>query len=164
MFTMRYIKPAVIDRRYKGLLFTEDFSRRDHCIAVDRNGIFDMSGVSTGQCDHHGCVSRLRKTQYKLIPFLQPINGQSQPAELILTIWIGTGKIVDQVWLKFAAGGCQSQIQPVQILFVIRAIRKVHVDGRWWLNHRVIVRLMQRYRKDLWVSCAAVSQLRSGAA
>src|SRR5207248_10448336 len=83
------------------LLFTEDFSRRDHCIAVDRNGIFDMSGVSTGQCDHHGCVSRLRKTQYKLIPFLQPINGQSQPAELILTIWIGTGKIVDQVWLKF---------------------------------------------------------------
>ena len=74
----------------------EHFFRRDHGVAVNRDGIFDISRVAAGECDHHGDAASLGDAEDEFIPLLQSLDGQRQAAELVFAIGIGSGDVADK--------------------------------------------------------------------
>src|SRR4051794_13369158 len=78
----------------------KNFFSRNHSIAVDRHRVFHVAGVAAGVGDHHGNCSRLSYAKHQLVPLLQSLNGQRQPAQLVLFIRVSARDVAQQLRLE----------------------------------------------------------------
>src|SRR5439155_17543523 len=93
--------------------------------------------------------SCLGRAKDQLIPALQSLDRQSQAAELVFAIGVGTGDVADQVWRELAQAGAERVVEPAEVVVIGDAVGQVHVNRGRWLPCRVVVLLMKRDGEDL---------------
>src|SRR5271165_1868949 len=106
----------------------EYFLRRHHSIAVNRDRIFHILRIASGECDHHRKVACPRHAEHQFVAPFQPLDRQIQPAKLIFAIGIGARHVAQQIRLKLPQAGAERVIEPGQIIRISATVGQVDVN------------------------------------
>ncbi len=109
---------------------------------MNRDGVADFDGVTTGQGDKHRDLRRQRRSDHQTVPRAQTFQGQRQAAQLVLAIRVGAGHVSHQLRPEVRQRGQVRRPQPLQILLIAGFIRQVNVDGGGRLEGGVVVQLV----------------------
>ena len=116
---------------------------------MDGDRVLDAAGVAAGEGDHHRDAAGAGGGEDQRVPFLQPLEGERQSAQLVFAVGIGAGEIAEQVRLELAQAGTERVVEPGEVVRVAGAVRQVDVDGGGRLPRRVVAGLVQGDGEDV---------------